>query len=86
MSDIQHIMSQVNEDTKIVNKYFDMDKKEFVSKSELIKRFSEPSDYYITSHVFDEEHNEHQVLWIYSKKYFSTVEGLGEAKDATSFS
>lgn len=75
-----YITQVVNGDTKIVNGYFDMDKKEFIPKCELQKRFSNPLDYYITSHAYDEERNEHQVLWVYSKKYFSTMEGVHAAR------
>ena len=64
----QDIMMRVNRNTKIVNEYFDLDQKEFVSKDELIKRYPNPKDYYLQSHTYDVDVNEHQILWTYSNK------------------
>ncbi len=76
------IMAKVNGDTKIVNEYFDMDKKEFVSKCELIKRFIEPTDYYTKVHSFESASNEHKILWVFSKRRFGSSEAFLAIKEA----
>jgi hypothetical protein len=76
----KEIISRVNGETKIIYRYFDMDKKEFVPKAEIIKRFNQPCDYFTVSHALDQDNNEHQVLWAYSKKYFMVRDAEYEAR------
>lgn len=74
------IFRQVDKNTTIVNGYFDMDAKEFVSKDELLKRFNKPSDYCTKSHALDKVANEHQILRAYSKKHFMVWDAEYEAR------
>jgi hypothetical protein len=67
----ERIMQRANRNTVITYGYLDMDKKEIVSKETLRKRFPNPHDYVLRSDCFDEENNEHQVLFAMSKKYFT---------------
>ncbi len=76
----REIMNKVNGETRIVNGYFDMDKKEFVTREELLKRFDSPHDYYTKSHALDEATGEHQVLWAYSKKHFMVWDAEYESR------
>lgn len=75
-------INKINGNTRIVSGYFDLDKKEFVTKTELIERYPNPKDYYTRSDYFDEPNNEHQILWVYSKNYFTVFDAIKEARKA----
>ena len=64
------LIGMVNGETKIVCAYFDMDKLEFISKDQLIKRFPNPHDYYLRYDFYVSATNEHRILWAYSKRHF----------------
>jgi hypothetical protein len=69
-----------NEDTRIVQRYFDLDKNEFMSEDERDERYDDTFDYRSESHHLDREHNEHQVLWIFSKEHFQVNSAIKEVK------
>lgn len=71
-------INRLNGSTKIVHKYFDLDAKEFVSKSELIERYDNTNDHYSRIDDLDFVNNVHQVLWIYSKNFFLNRTALKE--------
>ena len=71
-------INRLNGSTEIIHKYFDLDAKEFVSKSEIIARYDRSTDYYSRLDALDFVNNVHNVLWTYSKTFFEPILSLQE--------
>jgi hypothetical protein len=61
----------MNGTTLIIQKYYDLDREEYLSKDELMKRFDHPKDYYLCYDSYCIKSNEQTLTWVYSKGYFT---------------